>query len=1435
MKLILMLISIYLLCIEYNIKFGHATPVKPNQCKWIISTGDDGGGGGTDDGDGDETSKNINLLSCELHTFNETFNIINYFYSKSKTKFTVSDYYLYTNILKLKCINSNNLNNNNVNPSAFNLNHIKQFNNLLQELYIENCRLNLIGENEFSQFQKLFKLSLNNYHHLNFHQKSFTGLQNIFELDLSNNHLKMLPEMLFYNLDTLKILNLSMNHLDNLTNLSMDFKNNVEVLDVSHNKLTKLAINDLSTFKRLSVLHLNNNKLHKLDEFVLMGLKHLQIINLANNRVDRLMANFFKDNINLLKINMRNNHLKYLDETVFDSLVNLERLDLSQNNLTSLVVKNFLFARLTKLVSLNIGHNHLTTIDGHILKSLISLESLCLESNSIRNLNANIFANLSNLVDLNMNGNKMDRIPRGLSSLVSLQSMDLGKNHIKSIDRHDFHGLVNLNGLRLIDNQIENITSESLRSMPSLHILNVASNRISHIERNAFTNNALHFIRLDNNRITDISSIFSSLQQLLWLNISDNQIENFDFKYLPTTLQWLDIHKNNIRQLKNSFKQNPQQQQYFYDDTPQSEQLNLKYMDASYNKIEVLNENSVPLDIEEYNLNNNNISKIATGTFLNKNYLKKVHLQHNLLESFEKNVLLLYTNKNFYLNNEDNAEFYSSGGNSNNNKNDYNSDLPEFYLQNNPLKCDCQMDWLKTLNTKSNNVQMKYPKIVDYNELKCYKAMNHLPSGKNQNLVPQYKLNEIEKDEFLCKYENTYCMTLCTCCDYENCDCKMTCPSSCSCYYDYLWQSNVVDCGFRNFTMMPKHIPMSATKIYLDGNSLTRFHEGAYFVGKGKLIELYLNNSNIEVLKNNSFNDLQQLKILHLEYNRLKMIAGNEFSQLFQLEKLYLNNNQLGKIAIETFQHMKHLKVLNVAYNNLRTINFLFESPIHQTIVIERDHFVGNLWYCNCKFLHEYKNYEATINRICHADNFRNCKNGLGGSIVVGVGGMDGNEAGDKGEINEIINFMDKREFIKEIINTRYMQLIGAVLVALIGTAVIITLVFIFRNKFTLWAYTKYGIRLKKVPAADAAFDDSKIYDCFLFYSYQDYDLVHRVVNFQLEKYGYCTCLQHRYGNQIFSPNLFNESVELSKKLLLVVTPNFLQYEWSNMNFRLALKTLIFKINKSQRQYKIILIVAVPVDLLLLDPILDILIKTSTALFWGEKNFWNKLKYAMPDINKKSSNNTKSNTLKSTLNHRPYNDVNCMTVQHHYVPASHGNISIGQPNDDDYENDEDYVNNFGNEEEEENDQGVVGMGSGVNIGCGEQPNRTINILTKDDSTKKHSFSRELPNNRTLNFNGNTTGGNGSIKLSGNGTGTNNTKNNNINTNNNNVKNTTTKIIDIETAGMNGNDSNDSKATGHIYNTISEIQAGGNTNNNNTTTNTSIHPQQLPPQQKAYFV
>ena len=92
----------------------------------------------------------------------------------------------------------------------------------------------------------------------------------------------------------------------------------------------------------------------------------------------------------------------------------------------------------------------------------------------------------------------------------------------------------------------------------------------------------------------------------------------------------------------------------------------------------------------------------------------------------------------------------------------------------------------------------------------------------------------------------THCFTLCKCCDYDACDCEMSCPSPCSCYHDATWSSNVVECSATNVSSLPPKLPMDATELWLDGNNMPRL-KSHMFIGRKNLQALFLNDSNIEV------------------------------------------------------------------------------------------------------------------------------------------------------------------------------------------------------------------------------------------------------------------------------------------------------------------------------------------------------------------------------------------------------------------------------------------------------------------------------------------------------------------------------------------------------------------------------------------------------------
>merc|ERR1719510_1573402 len=102
-------------------------------------------------------------------------------------------------------------------------------------------------------------------------------------------------------------------------------------------------------------------------------------------------------------------------------------------------------------------------------------------------------------------------------------------------------------------------------------------------------------------------------------------------------------------------------------------------------------------------------------------------------------------------------------------------------------------------------------------------------------------MTSVPSNQFLCHYES-HCFSLCMCCDFFGCDCRMQCPDGCSCFHDSTWSSNII------------------------------------FVTD---------------ISNNTFLGLMDLQLLDLSGNELEMLEGQEFSDLVNLSELYLQGNKL--------------------------------------------------------------------------------------------------------------------------------------------------------------------------------------------------------------------------------------------------------------------------------------------------------------------------------------------------------------------------------------------------------------------------------------------------------------------------------------------------------------------------------------------------------------
>lgn len=1097
----------------------------------------------------------------------------------------------------------------------------------LTDLTISNCKLLQIPDNTFHELKKLKKLKIRSKNfewsptkNLELSLNAFNGLSELQSLDLAQNNIKFVPSGVFCSLENLSTLNLTHNRIRTVGQLGFGqgCGSNLHSLDLSHNEIKSLPEDsELLKLRSLQHLYLQHNNISDISSEAFNGLVSMRVLNISHNHLHTLPDGLFANARELREVYLNDNTLFELARGIFHRLEQLIVLDLSSNQLTSSHIDDGTFLGLIRLIVLNLSNNALTRIDGKTFKDLFFLQILNLKNNSIgyiednaflplynlhtlnlaenrlhtidenlfnglfvlskltlnNNLLVNIdrkaFKNCSDLKELDLSSNQLLEVPDALWELSFLKTLDLGENQISDFKNGSFKNLNQLTGLRLIDNQIGNLSVGMFWDLPSLQVLNIAKNKIQSIERGTFSRNMqLEAIRLDGNFLSDINGVFSTLASLLWLNLSENHLVWFDYAFVPSNLKWLDIHGNFIEHLGNYYKL--------------QDEIRIKTLDVSHNRIAEISPMAIPNSVELLFINNNFLNNIHVNTFFDKKNLTRVDMYANELVHLELNSMRLATVP-------------------------ANKSLPEFYIGGNPFQCDCTMEWLPIINNMT--AMRQYPRVMDLENVLC--KMTNTRSGTH---VP---LTNLKTTDFLCKYE-THCFAICHCCDYDACDCEMTCPQNCTCYHDPLWNTNVVDCSGESSMEIPHKIPMDATEVFLDGNNIKELQDHV-FIGRQKMRSLYVNNSNVDSIQNRTFAGLNALQILHLGNNKLKELKGYEFLQLSSLKELFLQNNLISHIANISFLSLKSLEVLRLDGNRLVDFGvWTFNNhPNLKALSLG-----NNLWSCKCRYLQELTAYLAeNAQKIIDITDVW-CWNGDAKPPQKKELNLNGTACSDYYADNSVIGNMLVSNYVPMMVST----LTGFMLILLA-----LVVLFLFRDSLRVWLYTNCGIR---VFSFSGAFEESqKLYDAYVCYSPKDEESVVQSLANELENGNpsYRLCLHYRdiphHGAQYMqcAPPVV-ETAEASKRIIIVLTRNFMQTEWSRYEFRQglhdALKGCIYKLVLIE-EYSVV------ADAMC-DPDLRPYLKTGSRLRWGEKRFWKRLRYMMPES--QPNHKARSHNYRKSLN-----------------------------------------------------------------------------------------------------------------------------------------------------------------------------------------------------------
>ncbi|CAL8103662.1 unnamed protein product [Orchesella dallaii] len=1031
----------------------------------------------------------------------------------------------------------------------------------LQVLDISYNRLILLPARGLASLSQLKDLYLQGNEISMVADRALAGLKGLRVLNLTDNKVAGLPESLFQDSKEITEIYLQNNSLVSLPTRLFSGLEQLVVLDLSHNSLTsEWLVGKTSQDGGFFPKNNKNNEDNGNTNATTASVDSEMVTNAisgstttTSSSTDQLHPGVFEGLIRLVLLDLGHNELTHLSREPFQDLYSLQILNLEFNSIESILPDSF--SAMNNLHTLILSHNKLTVIDSTALNGLFVLSLLSLDNNDIAQIHPTAFQNCSSLKDLNLNGNALERVPTALQNLTLLKTVDLGENMIEQLN--PLIGLPNLYGLRLTGNRVVNVSNQVLQDLPSLRVLNLARNRIQTVERGSFDSNLhLQAVRLDANYLQDVSNLFADLPSLIWVNVSDNTLTGvLHFALFPRQLQWLDLHKNMITDLH--FGTND---------------LQLQTLDASFNKLTRIGPQSIPDSIEMLFVNDNLINYIESDTFYNKANLSRVDLFANQLETLDIRALQLSPPHR------------------------QPHEPPQFYMGGNPFVCTCSMEWLTRINQLSALGQ--HPKIVDLDSIACRRTFSR---SSISEVIPVLEgvVGEgtgVGGTPFLCTYTSV-CLEPCHCCEYFACDCKNSCPDNCTCYHDATWSSNIVECS--GHSTIPSRLPMDATTVYLDNNFIPLLTSHA-FIGLKNLRSLFLNNSGIESIANSSFNGLQSVQTLHLERNNLKILNGFEFHHLTSVREIYLQNNQLTFIADTTFAGLRMLEVLRLDGNRLSTFSMwaLSNNPYLSFIGIG-----GNTWSCNCEFLSQASIWvQSNLHKLMDASNV-NCQMSTvnGRSLSLSLVYMNATKCS---EITAISGAAEAAET-----KLPYLPLLAALMAIclLIGT-VFLAVFRKFRNR--MWAAAKCPLnRCFQTPLDD---DREKLYDAYVAYSVQDEAYVTQVFAAELQKqndYPYRLCLHYKDFplNASVADTIF-ESVEASKRIILVLSKNFVSSEWCRFEFKSALHAAL-----RGKRNRLIAITLGDIPTRDFDPDLRVCLRSATVLSANDKLFWAKLRCALPE------------------------------------------------------------------------------------------------------------------------------------------------------------------------------------------------------------------------------
>jgi adenylate cyclase len=370
-----------------------------------------------------------------------------------------------------------------------------------------------------------------------------------------------------------------------------------------------------SQYDSFEFIDLAGRDMQTIPIFLHLHAHNIIILNISRNPMTDIPLDFVQACTALKEIRMSNMALKRVPPSIRTS-TSLARLDVSSNRIADL--ESVPLHEITTLLSLKVQNNKLTSIPSYFAQ-IKSLKYLNISNNKFEAF-PEVVCEMSNLVDLDVSFNNIASLPAAMSDLKSLEKLAVFGNDISSFPS-SFSNLANLRELDVRRNKLTDLSA--VYTLPNLTRLQADWNNI--VTLDAQLGAKVKAFSVQHNSITrftlaPLPGATAVTYSLTHLNLSHAKISTLADEAFSGLVNLVDLNLN-----FNQFTQLP---------STLGRLTNLEILSCTDNALNDLPTGWAKMTkLRILNLHNNNLRQILPELWLCP--LESINLSSNIIQHFE--------------------------------------------------------------------------------------------------------------------------------------------------------------------------------------------------------------------------------------------------------------------------------------------------------------------------------------------------------------------------------------------------------------------------------------------------------------------------------------------------------------------------------------------------------------------------------------------------------------------------------------------------------------------------------------------------------------------------------------------------------------------------------------------------------------------------------